>query len=173
MPLSFQLQIPTTFFFFPSSYGVLPVWVRDFERSGFPSETSDDDILTASVIRNRRLPSPSLLPRDSNRPNSETLVRCWCRAPNNVTNRQGPIADHQCETRNSNMTLHLAAGGGQGAMSSSSSIGQLLPRLSSRAITALLVAAVIPMANGHDHDAENIPEGATISGDPIVCLLLD
>ncbi|KAH6658236.1 hypothetical protein BKA67DRAFT_591315 [Truncatella angustata] len=41
----------------------------------------------------------------------------------------------------------------------------LLPSLSIP--TTLLLAATLPMASGHDHDSTNIPEGETISIDPI------
>ncbi|KAI0167629.1 hypothetical protein BJ166DRAFT_590136 [Pestalotiopsis sp. NC0098] len=37
--------------------------------------------------------------------------------------------------------------------------------------TALLLAATIPMASGHDHDSSEIPEGETISAEPLDTIL--
>ena len=43
-----------------------------------------------------------------------------------------------------------------------------LGRLSSSTLTALVAAAFLPMAFGHDHEEGNIPDGETVSADPIV-----
>lgn len=63
-------------------------------------------------------------------------------------------------------------GGGGGCGSSSSSLSFKVPRVPSSAITAtaataVLAAAFIPMASGHDHHEDQIPEGATISVEPL------
>jgi len=43
-------------------------------------------------------------------------------------------------------------------------------QFSSTAVTAVLAAAFLPMAFAHEHEEGNIPEGATVSVDPIVRL---
>ncbi|KAK1779889.1 hypothetical protein QBC45DRAFT_123029 [Copromyces sp. CBS 386.78] len=56
---------------------------------------------------------------------------------------------------------------------SSSSLRRLIPRvvssssITATAATAVLAASFIPMASGHDHHEDQIPEGATISVDPL------
>jgi len=48
---------------------------------------------------------------------------------------------------------------------------RLLPRLSSPLVTIVVAASVLPMALGHDHHEDAIPEGETVSGEPIVRLV--
>lgn len=44
-------------------------------------------------------------------------------------------------------------------------------RLSPSAATLLLAVAFAPMALGHEHEEGNIPEGSTVSAEPLVCPL--
>lgn len=48
-----------------------------------------------------------------------------------------------------------------------SDVPSLLRQLSSTTVTAIAAAAFLPMAFGHEHDEGNIPEGETVSADPI------
>lgn len=64
------------------------------------------------------------------------------------------------------MSLHVGQGHGP------STSPRLALRLSRSAATAVLAAALLPMALGHGgHEVDKIPEGETISLEPIVCWL--
>lgn len=64
------------------------------------------------------------------------------------------------------MSLHVGQGHGP------STSPRLALRLSRSAVTVALAAAFLPMALGHGgHEVDKIPEGETISLEPIVCWL--
>ena len=64
------------------------------------------------------------------------------------------------------MALFAASGGNVASPDRRNTLG----RVSSSTAALLLAVAFAPMASGHEHGEENIPEGSTVSAEPIVCL---